>query len=109
MVEIDLAERITQLERELQTARTKLLELRDQRDLLEMEVDELRINQGKPQVSVENLQEAEKYKAKMEEYFARVSLLDIVIRRYRQAIDQGENKSISDLKTLVQPFHPRIL
>ncbi|MBI1973379.1 hypothetical protein HYS54_01055 [Candidatus Micrarchaeota archaeon] len=105
---VDLAARVAQLERELSSAKAKLLELRDQRDLLEMEVDDLRFQLGKPQVSVEQLQDVEKYKRKMEEYFDRLTLLELVVKRYQTHVESGENKNISDLKTLIQPFHPRV-
>jgi len=52
--------------------------------------------------------ELSKYKEKMEEYYHKILIYELLIQRYTEQIEINETKTIPDLKALVQPTNSNI-
>ena len=61
-----------------------------------------------PAPVIEAAESAEKYKEKMDQYYHKIQLYELLIKKYAEHIEQTESKTVQDLKAAVQPNHPRI-
>jgi len=53
-------------------------------------------------------EEERKYKDKMEEYYHKILLYQLLVSRYNKHIESSETKTVPDLKSLVQPTNSNI-
>lgn len=50
-----------------------------------------------------------KYKEKMEQYYHKIRLYELLINKYADYIERNESKTVQDLKAAVQPQNPRVV
>jgi len=54
-------------------------------------------------------EEVKKYKEKMEEYYHKILLYQLLVSRYKEHIEGNETKTVPDVKSLVQPINSNIV
>ena len=54
-------------------------------------------------------EEVKKYKEKMEEYYHKILLYQLLVSRYKDHIEGNETKTVPDVKSLVQPTNSNIV
>jgi hypothetical protein len=54
-------------------------------------------------------EEVKKYKEKMEEYYHKILLYQLLVSRYKDHIEGNETKTVPDVKSLVQPTNSNII
>jgi len=54
-------------------------------------------------------EEVKKYKEKMEEYYHKILLYQLLVSRYKEHIEGNETKTVPDVKSLVQPTNSNIV
>jgi len=54
-------------------------------------------------------EELKKYKEKMEEYYHKILLYQLLVSRYKDYIEGNETKTVPDVKSLVQPTNSNII
>ena len=54
-------------------------------------------------------EEVKKYKEKMEEYYHKILLYQLLVSRYKDHIEGNETKTVPDVKSLVQPINSNIV
>ena len=78
---------------------------------LEGELDVARKNAGRksqPNPGNPGDEDMRKYKEKVEEYYHRIQLYQLLVSRYKEQIDTNEVKTVQDVKSLVQPGNSNI-
>jgi hypothetical protein len=53
-------------------------------------------------------EDLKKYKEKVEEYYHRIQLYQLLVSRYKEQIDTNEVKTVQDVKSLVQPGNSNV-
>jgi hypothetical protein len=94
---------MSELERKLSDAREELKTTLEEKRLFEAELNKLRSAQGAEKVSGTMLVESKRYKEKMEEYYHKLLLYELLVSKYEEPIKEKETKTIPELRELVQP------
>lgn len=96
-----LKEKIANLEQDFEVSRREYFELKDQ----------LRFLENKKIDSTDSVlkEKSVKHQDKMEEYYHKMLLFDLLLDRYKDYIDQKEEKTVQDLKEEVQPHNPLVI
>lgn len=76
---------------------------------LETDLDSARKGLKRHLASSNPGEDAAKYKEKMEEYYHKILLYQLLIAKYKDHIETSETKSVPDLKSLVQPINSNIV
>lgn len=78
---------------------------------LEREMDAAKKNMGRksqPNPGNPGNEDLKKYKEKVEEYYHRIQLYQLLVSRYKEQIDTNEVKTVQDVKSLVQPSNSNV-
>lgn len=94
---------MSELERKLSALQEELDKTIEEKKLFEAELNKLRSVHGAGKISGAALVESKRYKEKMEEYYHKLLLYDLLISKYKDHIEENETKTIPELRELVQP------
>lgn len=78
---------------------------------MERELDAAKKNvsrKSQPNPGNPGSEDMKKYKEKVEEYYHRIQLYQLLVSRYKEQIDTNEVKSVQDVKSLVQPGNSNV-